>query len=95
MRKRQIGLVTGDKMDKTRRVEVERVYRHPKYGKTVRRRIVCHVHDELNTAHKGDLVEIIESRPMSKLKRWALVRVVQQAGRTVEDAAAEPAAAQG
>lgn len=85
MRKRQIGTVTGDKMNKTRRVEVERVYRHPKYGKTVRRKIVCHVHDEENVTRLGDLVEIIESRPMSKLKRWALLKVVQAAAQQVEE----------
>lgn len=79
MRKRVIGLVTGDKSSKTRRVEVERVYRHPKYGKTVRRRTVCHAHDEENVSHVGDLVEIIESRPMSALKRWAFVRIVKPA----------------
>jgi small subunit ribosomal protein S17 len=79
MRKRLVGTVTGDKMNKSRRVEVERVYRHPKYGKTVRRRLVCHAHDEDNTSHDGDIVEIVESRPLSKLKRWALVRIVRPA----------------
>ena len=78
MRKRLTGTVAGDKTDKTRRVEVERTYRHPKYGKTVRRRLVCHVHDEKNESHMGDLVEIVESRPLSRLKRWALVRIVQK-----------------
>ncbi|MDZ4685191.1 MAG: 30S ribosomal protein S17 [Planctomycetaceae bacterium] len=78
MRKRLTGTVAGDKMDKTRRVEVERTYRHPKYGKTVRRRLVCHVHDEQNESHLGDLVEIVESRPLSRLKRWALVRIVRK-----------------
>jgi small subunit ribosomal protein S17 len=78
MRKRLTGTVAGDKTDKTRRVEVERTYRHPKYGKTVRRRLVCHVHDENNESHMGDLVEIVESRPLSRLKRWALVRVVRK-----------------
>lgn len=77
MRKRLVGLVASDKMDKTRRVEVERMFRHPKYGKTIRRRIVCHVHDEGNASHEGDLVEIVESRPLSALKRWALVRIVK------------------
>ena len=91
MRKRLIGIVTSDKMNKSRRVEVERVFRHPKYGKTVRRKIVCHVHDEQNETHKGDLVEIVECRPMSKLKRWSLVRVVQTAARGA-DSAAEVAA---
>jgi small subunit ribosomal protein S17 len=85
MRKRLVGTVTGDKMNKSRRVEVERVYRHPKYGKTVRRRIVCHAHDEANASHAGDIVEIVESRPLSKLKRWSLVKIVRQAtARAVE-----------
>jgi small subunit ribosomal protein S17 len=82
MRKRLIGIVASDKMSKSRRVEVERVFRHPKYGKTVRRKTVCHVHDETNQTHQGDLVEIVECRPMSKLKRWNMVRVVQAAART-------------
>lgn len=86
MRKRLIGIVASDKMNKSRRVEVERVFRHPKYGKTVRRKTVCHVHDEANSTHKGDLVEIVECRPMSKLKRWNMVRVVQAAARTAGSA---------
>ena len=72
------GIVTRDKMSKTRRVEVERLVRHPKYGKFVKRRTVCYVHDEKNESHLGDTVEIIESRPLSKTKRWNLVRVVQK-----------------
>jgi small subunit ribosomal protein S17 len=77
MPKRQIvGLVTGDKMNKSRRVEIERLVRHPKYGKYIRRRTVCHVHDENNDSHLGDTVEIIEAPPRSKLKRWDLLRVV-------------------
>lgn len=79
MRKRLIGTVTGDKMNKSRRVEVQRVYRHPKYGKTIRERMVCHAHDEENISHNGDVVEIVESRPLSKLKRWALVKIVTKA----------------
>ncbi len=79
MRKRLVGTVTGDKMSKSRRVEVQRVYRHPKYGKTMRERMVCHAHDEENASHVGDVVEIVESRPLSKLKRWALVKIVQKA----------------
>ena len=78
MRKRAIGTVTRDKTLKTRRVEVPRLYRHPKYGKTLRTKTVCYVHDENNESHVGDLVEIIESRPLSKTKRWRLVRVVQK-----------------
>jgi small subunit ribosomal protein S17 len=77
MPKRQIvGLVTGDKMNKSRRVEIERLVRHPKYGKYIRRRTICHVHDENNNSHVGDTVEIIEAPPRSKLKRWDLLRVI-------------------
>src|SRR5205085_1117477 len=70
------GIVTRDKTAKTRRVEVERLVRHPKYGKFVKRRTVCYAHDEANASHLGDTVEIRESRPLSKLKRWTLLRVV-------------------
>jgi small subunit ribosomal protein S17 len=73
------GIVTRDKMAKTRRVEVERLVRHAKYGKFVKRRTVCYMHDEKNESHLGDTVEIIESRPLSKLKRWELVKVVKKA----------------
>ena len=71
-----IGVVTGDKMAKTRRVEIPRLVRHPKYGKIMRRKTVCHVHDEAEECHVGDTVEIQESRPRSKTKRWELVRVL-------------------
>ena len=70
------GVVTSDKMNKTRRVEIDRLVRHPVYSKFVRGRTVCHVHDEENESHHGDTVEIIEARPSSKTKRWNLVRVV-------------------
>jgi small subunit ribosomal protein S17 len=73
------GVVTRDKTSKTRRVEVERLVRHPKYGKFVKRRTICYAHDEKNESHLGDTVEIIESRPLSKLKRWQLVRIVTRA----------------
>jgi small subunit ribosomal protein S17 len=96
------GIVTRDKMSKTRRVEVERLVRHPKYGKFVKRRTVCYAHDEKNDSHLGDTVEIVESRPLSKLKRWELVKIVKKApSRTLSnlegavagsDAAAAPAA---
>jgi small subunit ribosomal protein S17 len=79
MPKRQIiGVVTGDKTQKTRRVEIERLVRHAKYGKFIRRRTVCHVHDENNESQIGDTVEIVEGPPRSKLKRWDLVRVVSK-----------------
>ncbi len=76
-RKTEIGMVASDKMNKTRRVIVERLVPHPKYGKLLRRRTVCHAHDEANASHKGDLVEIMETRPLSKLKRWRIVRIVR------------------
>jgi len=83
--------VTGDKMPKTRRVEIARLVRHPKYGKYLRRRTVCHVHDENDESHTGDTVQIVESRPVSKTKRWRLVRVVSRG--SVIDLAAMRAAA--
>ena len=73
-----VGVVKSDKMNKSRRVEIERFVRHPKYTKIVRRKTVCHVHDEQNESHIGDTVEIEESRPLSKLKRWRLVRIVEK-----------------
>jgi small subunit ribosomal protein S17 len=79
MRKTLIGTVTSDKRAKTRRVEVDRLYRHPKYGKIVKARTVCHVHDEKNESKQGDSVEIAECRPRSALKRFELVRIVKVA----------------
>ncbi|MFM8262486.1 MAG: 30S ribosomal protein S17 [Pirellula sp.] len=73
-----LGVVKSDRMNKSRRVEIERFVRHPKYSKIVRRKTVCHVHDEGNVSKAGDKVEIEECRPMSKLKRWTLVRVVEK-----------------
>src|SRR5919107_4377105 len=73
------GIVTSDKMNKSRRVEIQRLVRHPKYGKFVKRRTVCHAHDEVNQSHVGDLVEIMETRPLSKLKRWRIIRIVRHA----------------
>ena len=63
-------------MSKTRRVEIARLVRHPQYEKLIRRRTVCITHDENNESHQGDTVEIVESRPRSKRKRWELVRIV-------------------
>jgi small subunit ribosomal protein S17 len=93
MPKRQlIGVVTSDKMNKSRRVEIERLVPHPMYGKFIRRRTVCHVHDENNESHEGDTVEIIEAPPRSKLKRWDLMRIVTR--RQQVDIAAMRAAAE-
>jgi small subunit ribosomal protein S17 len=90
MRRTLIGIVTRDKTAKTRRVEVARQYAHPKYGKIVHDRTVCHVHDENNDSRAGDQVEIVESRPHSKLKRWELVRVVRAASGEEVAAASNP-----
>ncbi len=73
-----VGVVTRDRASKTRRVEIERIVRHRKYEKFIRRRTVCHVHDEENVSVNGDTVEIEETPPMSKLKRWRLLRVVKK-----------------
>lgn len=86
-----IGIVTSDKTAKTRRVEIPRLVRHARYGKILRRKTVCTVHDEENQSHSGDLVEIAESRPLSRTKRWLLVRVVEK-GRGVDVVAKREAA---
>jgi small subunit ribosomal protein S17 len=78
-RKSLQGVVVSDRMEKTISVNVERVYRHPKYGKYVRRHKKYHAHDEKRDARSGDVVEIVECRPLSKLKRWRLVRVIERA----------------
>jgi small subunit ribosomal protein S17 len=72
------GRVKSDKMDKTRVVQIARLVRHPKYGKIYRDRTTCYVHDENNDSKEGDTVEIIESAPLSKKKRWSLVSVVER-----------------
>lgn len=82
MKKKLVGVVTSNKMDKSLRVEIERRYPHPRYGKIVRGRTVCYVHDEENSAQEGDTVEIVESRPRSKTKRWEFVRIVKSTGET-------------
>ena len=77
-RKILVGRVTSDKMDKTIVVQVERLKRHARYGKVMRFHKKYKAHDEQNSAHVGDLVKIIESQPISKEKRWALVEVLNQ-----------------
>ena len=73
------GVVVSDKMDKTRIVSVPRSVRHKFYEKIIRKRSKFAVHDETNTSKEGDLVEIMSTRPLSKTKRWRLVRVVKAA----------------
>jgi small subunit ribosomal protein S17 len=84
------GTVRSAKMDKSLRVDVQRLYAHPKYGKIVRGRTICYAHDEKNEAQEGDVVEIVESRPRSKMKRWELVRVIKRGGLITGEAAGEP-----
>jgi small subunit ribosomal protein S17 len=86
-----LGVVTSDKVSKTRRVEIPRLVKHPKYGKFLRRRTVCLVHDENNESKLGDTVEIVECRPMSKTKRWQLVQVTAKS-RLIDVAAMRAAA---
>ena len=74
-----IGQVTSAKMNKTRRVEIPRLVKHARYGKYIRRRTICHVHDENNESKLGDTVEIMETRPLSKTKNWRLIRVMIKA----------------
>jgi len=83
-RRTLIGIVTRDKTLKTRRVEIQRLVKHPRYGKYIKRRTVCYAHDEKNESHIGDTVEIMESRPLSKLKHWRLIRVIKQAPAAVQ-----------
>lgn len=77
----KVGVVTSDARDKTITVVVAYTTKHPKYGKYLRRRTALHVHDEKNEARKGDRVEIMQCRPMSKTKSWRLMRIVAQAPR--------------
>lgn len=73
-----VGVVVSDKMDKTVVVAVNRMVKHPTYKKYVRQRAKFHAHDEQNTARVGDKVEIIQSRPLSRMKRWRLTRIVER-----------------
>jgi small subunit ribosomal protein S17 len=72
------GVVTSAKPDKTITVRIDVTRRHRMYKKIVRESTTLHVHDESNDAHEGDLVRIVESRPISRLKRWRLVEVVER-----------------
>ena len=83
-RKNMEGVVVSDKMDKTRTVRVTRTVRHPFYLKVMTKSSKFHVHDENNQSRAGDVIEITSTRPLSKLKRWRLVRVVKAAPRAAE-----------
>ena len=80
MPKRQlIGVVTSDKMNKSRRVEIDRLVKHKRYGKYIRRRTVLHVHDEKGEFKVGDIVRFVETRPLSKTKCWRLIEILEKA----------------
>lgn len=79
-RKRLVGSVVGNKMDKTVIVSVERMVRHPRYGKVLRRVKKYKAHDEGNTCRVGDVVRIVESRPLSREKRWVVEEIVKRPG---------------
>ena len=77
-RKIRTGRVVRANSQKTITVEVGRLVRHPLYGRTIRRRTRFMVHDDENTAHVGDLVRIMETRPLSKMKRWRLIDIIER-----------------
>lgn len=79
LRKKRVGRVVSDKMDKTIVVAVETKVRHPLYGKTINRTTKFKAHDENNEAKVNDRVQIMETRPLSKDKRWRLVEIVEKA----------------
>ncbi len=78
LRKIRIGVVSSNKMDKTITVKVERKIKHPLYGKFLKKTTSFHAHDEKNECSIGDTVKIMETRPMSKTKRWRLVEIVEK-----------------
>lgn len=87
-RKTVVGRVVSDKMNKTIVVQVERIVRDPRFGKYLKRYSKCYAHDDKRAAKTGDRVELAETRPLSKLKRWRLVAVLEKAA--VEAAPAAP-----
>ena len=79
LRKTRVGLVVSNKMDKTIVVAVQDNVKHPIYGKIIKRTLKLHAHDEENTCNIGDNVEVMETRPLSKTKRWRLVEIIERA----------------
>ena len=79
LRKIRIGVVVSDKMDKTIVVAEKRKVKHPIYGKFINKTTKYYVHDETNTCNVGDTVRIMETRPLSKSKRWRLVEIIERA----------------
>ena len=79
LRKTRVGLVVSDKMDKTVVVAIEDNVKHPIYGKIVKRTLKLHAHDEENACGVGDKVKLMETRPLSKTKRWRVVEIIEKA----------------
>lgn len=79
LRKTRVGVVVSDKMDKTIVVAVKNNVKHPLYGKIVKKTYKLKAHDETNDAHIGDTVKVMETRPLSKDKRWRLVEIMERA----------------
>lgn len=79
LRKTRVGVVSSNKMEKTISVKVERKLMHPMYGKFVKKSKKFLAHDETNSCQIGDVVRIMETRPLSKLKRWRLVEIIEKA----------------
>lgn len=79
LRKTRTGKVVSTKMDKTAVVAIEDNFKHPLFGKVMKRRVKLHVHDENNECTVGDVVEVMETRPLSKTKRWRLSRIIEKA----------------
>ena len=79
LRKSRTGTVVSNKMNKTVVVAIEDNVKHPKYGKIIKRTLKVHAHDEANTCGVGDRVEIMETRPLSKTKRWRIVEIIEKA----------------
>ena len=79
LRKERVGIVVSDKMDKTAVIKIEDSIRHPKYNKIVKRSVKLKVHDENNECAVGDRIRVMETRPLSKDKRWRLVGIIEKA----------------
>ena len=79
LRKVRVGMVVSDKMDKTVVIAIEDNVKHPVYGKIIKRTLKVHAHDENNECGVGDKVRIMETRPLSKTKRWRVVEVIEKA----------------
>ena len=79
LRKTRVGMVVSNKMDKTIVVAIEDNVKHPVYGKIIKRTLKVHAHDENNECGVGDRIEIMETRPLSKTKRWRLVQIIEKA----------------